>query len=193
MLAIENTLQELKGPSGTQRAQAVATLQATVDYLASLKEFSDNGSSTSSGTVPADDAWHYFPMSPSACEIVGFAMPTRKCVITASLGEASVTPGGSFVIGAVTFELTDANGAVVSGYQRGGFYMGRVFTSQRVGLSISTGPAPVAIQNTTLNPGPYTARLFGAMWVSSLNTTAASTQFNSPTLRVEIVGSGVGA
>lgn len=187
---LSTRLDKLEMPSGTSSFQTTTKMQATLAYLASLEAYGDNGSHTSTGTVPNNDTWYYFATAPNDTAIVGVDFPTSRALVTASVGEASVTPGGSFVIANVSFEVTDGLGNVVPGYGRGGFAQGRLYTNSRLGLSISTGPVEVAVDRLA-TPPPYTVRLFGGMWVASANTTPASTVFNTPTLRVEVIGDGV--
>jgi hypothetical protein len=184
---IRERLDKLEMPTGTSSYGAVAKMQATIDYLLGLQSYAGVSNTFSSGTVPDDDAWHYFEPTP-ALVLSSIEIPTGRCVIEASLGEVSVTPGGSFVVGGVTFDLKDANGASIAGGDLGND-VGRLYTNQRLGVSVSTGMQFVSI-NPTTNPGPYSVRLYGAMWVSSLNTTPSSATFNDPALTLRVIENG---
>lgn len=177
----EERLRTLEGPDGGQAA-------GVLSYLASLRTYGASGANLNTGTVPNDGIDHWFDLSVS----ISLAIPTRKFVVTASVGEASVTPGGSFVVSYITYRVVDSNGSVTPNAAIRA-NSGRLYTDQRIGLSISTGPQRHEIVDTTANPGPYLVQLFGGMWVATANTTPASTQFNDPSLIVQVIGEGAGA
>lgn len=178
----EERLRTLEGPDGGQAAGVLA-------YLAGLRTYGVNAFNKNTGTVPNDNVTRYFDLEAS----VTLAIPTRKFLVTASVGEASVVPGGSFVIAHITYDIRDANFVEIAGSGTLGHNRGRLYTATRLGLSISTGPQKHEIFDPVANPGPYTVRLFGGMWVASANTTPASTQFNDPSLVVQVIGEGAGA
>lgn len=178
----EERLRTLEGPDGGQAAGVLA-------YLASLRTYGVSANSLNTGTVANDAAVHWFDLDAS----VTLSIPTRKFLVTASLGEASVTPGGNFVVSYISYRILDANLATIAGSGALGHNSGRLYTDRRIGLSISTGPQKHEIVDTTANPGPYLVQLFGGMWVATANTTPASTQFNDPSLIVQVIGEGAGA
>lgn len=189
LLAIERRLADIRTPSGTQRVQGVEQIQATVNYLASLKTHGFSGSSPLITGVVANDAVnHWFATSPDTT-VGSIDCPTGRMLITASVGEASLTPGGSFVIGLVSFSVKDANGDNIpnAGLAQN---TGRLYTDRRMGLGISTGPTLVTV-DPALNPGPYQIRGFVGMWVASANTTDCSGVFQSVSLTVQVIGDGV--
>lgn len=177
----EERLRTLEGPDGGQAA-------GVLSYLASLRTYGASGANLNSGTVPNDALDHWFNLNVS----ISLAIPTRKFLVTASLGEASASPGGNYVTSYVSYQIVDAYGNVIPG---GGVAtnLGRLYTATRLGVSISTGPQKHEIVDTTANPGPYLVQLFGGMWVATANTTPASTQFNDPSLIVQVIGEGAGA
>lgn len=185
---------ELEKSTGTQRAQAVATLQAAVDYLASLVTYFAQGSNFNTGTVADDDTFHWFESTPDSCEITGMEIPTGKCLIAATVGEASVQPGGSSVVATISFELYDGGGNLIPGTASSGTadHHARLFTTAQMGASLNT-PDYLAEFDPVEYPGPYRAVMKFGMWVSSANTSACSTQFNYPSLRVQVIGDGVPA
>ena len=186
---VKRRLSRLESPSGTQRYGSVETIEATLAYLSSLQAFGASGSpAVITGTVANDETNYWFASSPDT-RVENLAIPTGRCLVTASVGEASLTPGGSFVLGYVSYSVRDANGDVVPGAALG-TNRGRLYTGQRMGLSISTGPQLVTV-DPAVNPGPYLVRAFVGMWVAAANTTPCSGVFNDLSLRVEIIGSGV--
>lgn len=194
MVADQKKRAELGRSSGTQRARAVVRLQETVDYLASLTTFFAQGSNFNTGTVPDDETFHWFDATPDSCEITGMEIPTGKCLVTATVGEASVQPGGSYVVAAISFELYDADGTLIPGTASSGTadHHARLFTNARMGTSLNT-PDYLAEFDPVAYPGPYRAVMKFGMWVASANTSACSTQFNYPSLRVQVIGDGVPA
>lgn len=187
--AIRDQIRDLSSPSGTQRYGSVGRIEKTLDYLSSLQTFGASGAApVTTGTVANDALNHWFASTPDT-RIENLEIPTGRCRVTASVGEASIAPGGSFVVGYVTYSMRDANGVVVPGAGIG-VESGRLYTSQRMGLSISTGPQFVTV-DPGLNPGPYLVRAFVGMWVAAANTDPCSGTFNDLSLEVEIIGSGV--
>lgn len=194
MLADQKKRAALERSTGTQRARAVARLQGAVDYLASLVTYFAQGSNFNTGTVPGDDTFHWFEATPDSCEITGMEIPTGKCLVAATVGEASVQPGGSYVVATISFEIYDGGGNLIPGTDSSGTadHHARLFTNARMGASLNT-PDYLAEFDPVEYPGPYRAVMKFGMWVSSLNTSACSTQFNYPSLRVQVIGDGVPA
>lgn len=189
MERIEKRIKRLESPSGTQRYGSVERVEATLDYLASLQTHASSGApAVSTGTVANDAVTHWFASSPDT-RVAGLEIPTGRALVTASVGEASLQAGGSFVLGYVSYSVRDVNGDVVPGAVIG-TNSGRLYTSQRMGLSISTGQQLVTV-DPAVSPGPYVVRAFVGMWVAEANTTACSGTFNDLALTVQIIGSGV--
>lgn len=186
---LETEVKRLKAPSGTQRAGSVAQIEATVAYLASLQTLgSAPVSAFTTPTIPNDATTYWYATSPD-CRIDDIDIPTGQCLIEASVGEASLTPGGSFVIGYVGYSLRDANGVAIPGAGLG-TKTGRLYTDIRLGMSISTGSQMVEIDQE-LYPGPYVARGFVGMWAATGNTAPVSGVFQGLALRVQVIGEGV--
>lgn len=177
----EERLRTLEGPDGGQAA-------GVLSYLAGLRTYGATDNLLTTGTVANDALYHYFESE----AVITLSVPTRKFLVTASTSEASIQPGGSFVIGGVTYKIIDANGVDLPGSYLGG-NMGRLYTATRLGLSISTGPQRHEIVDPIANPGPYTITLYCAMWVGASNTTPASTQFTDLSLVAQVIGEGAGA
>lgn len=175
----EERLRILEAPGGTQSA-------GTVGFLAGLVTSGAAGSAISINPIPNDNVVRYVATS---TELLNVAIPTGKCLITASVGEASMAPGGSFVEGFVSYQILDANGATVDGASPGS-NNGRFYTSSRLGVSISSGPQKHTI-NPVTNPGPYKITLFIGHWAAPANTTTCSGTFNDPSLVVQVIGEGV--
>jgi hypothetical protein len=172
--------------SGTQRVAGVDQIQRTVAYLESLRTYAANTAGlASTGTVANDAVTHWFATSVDT-RIDDIECPTGRLTIEASCGEASLTPGGSFVQGLVSYSLRDVNNVVIPG---AGIASrdGRLYTNQRVGSGITTYAVPVDIDRE-IYPGPYVARAFVGMWVAAANTTPCVATFNSVSLRVQIIG-----
>lgn len=186
---IETEVKRLKAPTGTQRVGAVTQLEATVSYLASLQTLgSAPVSAFTTPTIPNDATTYWYATSPD-CRIEDIDIPTGQCLIEASVGEASLTPGGNFVIGYVGYSLRDANDVAIPGAGLGN-KTGRLYTDRRLGLSISTGSQLVQIDQEA-HPGPYLARGFVGMWAAAANTTPVSGVFQGLALRVQVIGEGV--
>lgn len=184
---LKKRIARLQSPSGTQRHTAVDQLEATVAYLASLKTLGASGSSPLlTGPVANDATFHWFATSPDT-RLENVVIPTGRALVTASCGEASTTPGGSFVISAVTYSVRDSRDVVVSGHGIGQ-NTGRLWTDRQMGLSISTQAQVVEI-DPVVNPGPYLIRGFVGMWVAAGNTDPCSAVFTDVSLTVQIVGS----
>lgn len=179
--AIGDRLRTLEGPDGGQAAGVLA-------YLAGLRTYGGTAPSFNSGSVPNDAVTRWFDSTIA----ITLDVPTKKLLVTASVGEASVDPDGSFVIGRVSYEIRDSSGAVLSGCAVG-TNSGKIYTAERMGLSISTGPQRHEIVDPIANPGPYTVSLFGGMWVAAANAGPCSTQYNDPSLVVQVIGEGAGA
>lgn len=189
MEQLEKRLKRLESPSGTQRYGSVDRVQATLDYLASLQTHASSGApAVITGTVANDAVTHWFASSPDT-RVANLEIPTGRALVTASVGEASLQAGGSYVLGYVSYSVRDVNGDVVPGAAIGN-NSGRLYTSQRMGLSITTGQQLVVV-DPDLNPGPYTVRAFVGLWVAAANTTPCSGTFNDLALTVQIIGSGV--
>lgn len=178
----EERLRTLEGPDGGQAAGVLA-------YLAGLRTYGVNAFNFNTGTVPNDGVTRWFDLDAS----VTLQIPTRKFLVTASVGEASVTPGGSVVQAWISYEILDANGDNIASTGALGHNSGRLYTSSRIGLSISTGPQKHEVFDVDNNPGPYTVKLYAGFWSPNTNTTAASCQFNDPSLIVQVIGEGAGA
>lgn len=186
---LEKKVSRLQSPSGTQRATAVDHLEATVAYLASLKMHGASGASPlSTGTVANDATFHWFATSPDT-GLTDIAIPTGRALVTASCGEASTTPGGNFVVSAVTYSVRDLNNNVVAGHGIGQ-HTGRLWTDTRLGIPLSTQPQLVEV-DPLVNPGPYLIRAFVGMWVAAGNTDPCSAVFQDVALTVQIIGDGV--
>lgn len=184
---LDDRISKAERPGGTQYAETTDVTARTVAYLLSLKTDGATGVATSTGTVANDGVVHYF--TTTSLVQVNIDAPTQKMIVTASVGEASMTPGGSFVVGYVTYRIKDIYGVQVPGAVTGS-NSGRLYTGARFGASISTGPCIHEI-DPVLNPGPYEVTLIVGVWVSTLNTTPCSGTFNDPSLVVQIVGDGV--
>lgn len=187
---LDKRVRDLESPSGTQKFGAVSGIEETLAYLASLVTLADNGASAlNTGTVANDNVFHWFATSPDT-RVDNLQVPTGKLMVTASCGEASIIPGGSFVIAAVTYSVRDANGVAIPGAALGD-NRGRRYTNVREGAGLTTNQQLVEIPDMDAYPGPYVVRAFFGMWVSNLNTTACSTIFSDPSLVVQVIGDGV--
>jgi hypothetical protein len=184
---IRNRLDKLESPTGTSAFQSVAKMQGTIEFLSGLQTYAGTSNTFATGTIPNDQTWYYFEPTP-ALVLTDIEIPTGRCIIEASLGEASITVGGSFVIGGVTFDLKDSNGVSIPGGHLGSD-VGRLYTNQRLGASVSTGQQFVSI-DPALYPGPYSVRLYGAGWVAIANTTPCSATFNDPALTLRVIENG---
>lgn len=185
----EQRIDTLETPDGAQRNDTVGRVVATLAYLASLQTYAASpAASVSTGTVPNDAQIYWFATTPDTGLTID--IPTGKATVEASVGEASLTPGGNFVVGYVSYSVRDANGINIPGHALGN-NTGRLYTNQRLGLSVSTGPNSVVIPDPVAYPGPYLIRAFVGMWAATANTTPVSGVFNNPTLRVSVIGDGV--
>lgn len=183
------SLQDVQRPTGTEKEQTVARLIKTVDYLASLRYYAVNGGSWNTGIIPKDEVIRW--SDGTVVQVANIDVPYRKMIVTASVGEASVTPGsgsGVAIEAFVSFWVLDVNGDPVGDYRS--YYAGRMYQLTRSGLSLSTGPH-VAYVNPVVNPGPYTVRLQFGYWSTVAGTGDPTIQFNSPSLTVQIIGDGV--
>lgn len=185
----ETRLEGVERPSGSQRAGTTDSVERTVAYLASLITVADNGAAPlSTGTVANDNVVHWFATSPDTT--VTLDCPTGKLLVTASCGEASITPGGDFVVAYVSYSVRDANNVVIPGAGLGA-KDGRRYTSIREGIGLTTNQQLVIIPDPVAYPGPYKVRAFYGMWVGPSNTTPASCLFQSQSLVVQVIGDGV--
>lgn len=185
---IDGRLDALERPTGTQRGGALGNIERTLAYLASLKTYGVDAALFATGTVANDGIVHWFTTSPDL-RIDTVDAPTRKFVVTVSCGEASITPGGSYVISYVGFSVYDANG-INTGV---GFRSGQRYTNSREGIGLTTFPQHIEIVDPIAHPGPYSVRALVGMWVATLNTNPCSTQFSDLSLVVQIIGDGVPA
>jgi hypothetical protein len=187
--AQDDRQRDVERASGTQRANSLRRLQRMIDYLASLVTFAASGDGWNSGSIPLDETirWN----DGNVVEITGLEIPTDRMTVEASVGEASIQPGGDYVTAFISFRVYDVNGALVPVNEGVATRAGRIFTNQRIGMTISTGPRPVTITDRAAHPGPYTVRVQYGAWAASANGTECSIQFNAPSLTVEIIGDGV--
>lgn len=185
--ALGKSLQDAQRATGTEKNRTLEQLGKAVDYLSSLQLYSRNGGNWNTGTIPNDQVSRWD--DGSGVEIANIAVPHNKMQVTASVGEASVSPAaGGYVIAYISFWVLDVNGAV-TGDNRS-YFAGRFYTGQRAGISISTGPRLVTV-NPATNPGPYTVRVQFGHWATTAGTGDPWIQFNSPSLNVQIIGDGV--
>jgi len=181
------SLQDVQRPTGTEKDQSIARLIRTTDYLASLRYYSVNGPGLNTGIIPKDEVirWSDGPV----VEVASIDVPWQKIIVTASVGEASVTPGtGAAIEAFVSFWVLDTFGNPVGDYRS--YYAGRMYQLSRAGLSLSPGPH-AAYVNPLDNTGPYTVRMQFGYWSTVAGTGDPSIQFNSPSLTVQIIGDGV--
>lgn len=184
---LQKSVDDAQRATGTEKNQTLDRLTKAVEYLSSLRAFSANGASWNTGTIPNDQVVRWD--DGTVVQITDVDAPWRKMLVTASVGEASVSPpSGGFVIAYISFWVLDASGNVAVDYRS--YYAGRLYSGTRLGLSISTGQRLVTV-DPTVHPGPYTVRLQFGHWASTTGTGAASIQFNSPSLNVQIIGDGV--
>lgn len=170
-------IDDLESLDGAQRF-------GTGNFLRGLKTYGASNDLLATGTVPNDGVTRFFYPTPDMI-VQDIDVPTSKLLISASVGEASITPGGSFVVAYAGFTVRDIDNGVVTPARSA-----NVYTNTRQGLPMSTGQQYVDI-DPVANPGPYTIRFYTGMWVATLNTTACSTQFSDMSLVVQIVGEGV--
>lgn len=186
---LQSRVDALETPDGAQRNEVVGNLAATLAYLSSLQTYvASPAGSVSTGVVPNDATVYWYASTPDTGMTID--IPTGLATVEASVGEASLTPGGGFVLGYVSFSVRDAYNNVIPGAALGQ-NTGRLYTDQRLGLSISTGPQRVEIPDPVAYPGPYLCRAFVGMWASTSNTTDVEGVFNGPALRVSVIGEGV--
>ena len=172
---------------GALEAPDATTTAGVLPYLSSLKTLAAGGApAVGTGTVANDNVVHWFASSPDTG--VTMECPTGRMLVTASVGEASLTPGGSFVIGYVSYSVRDNLGVAIPGATLGA-NSGRFYTNQRAGISISSGPQLVTIDRATY-PGPYLVRAFVGLWVASANTLPCSGTFNDLALVAQVIGEG---
>lgn len=200
--ALESQVAALRSPTGTQRAGAVGGIQATVDYLASLQRFGSTGPnaiSLSNRTAIGSVEW--FLMGTGAGTLANIAnihvigpiarIPTGKVMIEASAGEASITPGGGFMIAYVSFSVRTGNsfatseGATV--IRSHGISTGRLYFNQRIGAGLTTGRVLVDVPTNNLEPLWITGQI-GVWGETPANTSPISAVFNTPSVFAEIVG-----
>lgn len=185
---ITGRLDKLEMPTGTSAFQSVAKMQETINYLSGLQTYAGTSNYfTTGGAVPDDETWYYFEPTPNLV-LTDIEIPTNRCVIEASLGEAYAVVGGSSVSIGVTFQLKDVNGDEVPGGQLGSD-RGKILTTNHFGASVSTGQQFVLI-DPDVNPGPYSVRLYGCMWVAIANTTACTGAFHDPALTLRVIENG---
>jgi hypothetical protein len=183
---MQEVIQSLASPSGTQRVASVSTLQRTVDYLASLRTVALNGSSISDYPVPKDATWRY---QATNAVISNFEIPTGHAIIRASCSRVGIVPAGAYVEGGIGFEIVDANGNVPSGYGRAST-LARLWTDRAMAMPLVT-PDTHFFPNPTVNPGPYTITAWIAGWAASTNTVDVDIDFAYSTIYAQVFGSGV--
>lgn len=184
-------LGRLERPGGTQRSGTTSTVEDTVAYLQSLQAYGSSGASSTTLSAQAADGvvrWFFVSSTVSQRHIIGpIEVPTGRMLVTASLGEASMTPADGFMIAYVSFNVQDADGKVLVG---NGARTGRLYFNQRIGAGLTTGPSQVIIPSTAR--GPFTITPVVGIWGQNTGSGQTITcVYNNPSLRVEIVGSGV--
>jgi hypothetical protein len=187
--SLDKSVRDVQRPTGTEKDQTVQRLITAVDYMSSLRTYSATGNFWSTGTIPRDQTvrWDDGTM----VQIGPIDIPWGKAVVTASAGEASVSPGtDATIIALISFRVFDALGVQIGSDTNVQAIAGRLYSLERMGLSISTGPRIVVI-NPAIHPGPYTVRLQFGNWASITGTGDPSITFNAPTLHVQIIGDGV--
>jgi hypothetical protein len=187
--ALGKSVQDAQRATGTEKNQTLVRLSKAVDYMTTLRTYSATGNFWSTGTIPRDQTvrWDDGTM----VEIGPIDIPWNKAVVTASAGEASVSPGtDAAIIALISFRVFDAFGAQIGSDTNVQAIAGRLYSLGRMGLSISSGPRIVVI-DPVIHPGPYTVRLQFGHWASITGTGDPSITFNAPTLHVQIIGDGV--
>lgn len=187
---VERDVARLGTPSGTQRMLTSDTTQATVDYLASLKSYGSTGVGSASLTnQPTDGVIRWFQVSagpPNNHAIGPIDVPTGRLLVQASVGEASMSPvAGEFMIAYISFRVNNSDGDIVVAVNT---FSGRAYFNQRIGLGITTGPIGITVDPLD---GPFTITPLIGIWGQVGSGGTNSCTYNNPSLRVEIIGSGV--
>lgn len=188
---LRRRVSSLESPSGTQRGLTADKTTATLAYLAGLQSYGSVG--TASATLSAQPAdgtvrWFTTAVAPNNHVIGPVYVPTGRMLVTASVGEASMTPADGFMIAYVSFRVNDAAGKAVVAT---GARTGRLYFNQRIGQGISTGPSLVNIDSAQF-AGPFTITPLIGIWGQNTGSgQAVSCVYNNPSLRVEIIGDGV--
>ncbi len=186
---VERDIARLGTPSGTQRMLTSDTTQATVAYLASLKSYASTGvGSVQLTNQPGDGVVRWFQVgaAPNNHVIGPIDVPTGRLLITASVGEASMAPVPTeFMIAYISFRVNNANGDIVVATNS---YSGRAYFNQRIGLGLTTGPVGITVDPLE---GPFTITPVIGIWGQVGSGGTNSCTYNNPSLRVEIIGSGV--
>ncbi len=177
-IGVDRRLDELEIPSGSQRNQ-------TVNYLGGLKTVGASAPLLLTGTVPNTSTYFFFNSVPPI-RVDDLDVPSGRLLVSVTAGEASITPGGSYVITTLGFSVYDATNTSIPTIS---FVSAQSYTNQRKGDPLSTGQQYVEF-DTSVYPGPYSVRALFGMWVSTLNTTPCSTQFSDMSMVVQVVGSG---
>lgn len=195
-----NRIETLEQPTGSQtkgnssRIDAqIASLTKVVTYLASLRSHNDTGANFTLSNQPSDGTFRYFSTGaaqPEATEVT-VACPTGKMIVSAALGEASVTPPMGYCITEIAVRVTDANGVNMPVGTVGCF--ARLYTNMRFGQSLRTNDALVTITDPIANPGPYRVRLVVGVWGAAGNLGLMTVAVNQPSITVQIIGDGVPA
>lgn len=186
-------LDELERLTGSQRNGSSDKIARAVAYLASLRTHNDTGANFTLANQPSDGTFRYFSTGasqPAATEVT-VACPTGKMIVSAAVGEASVTPPMGYCITEIAVRVTDANGANLTVGTVGCF--ARLYTNMRFGQSLRTNDALVTIPDPIVNPGPYRVRLVVGVWGAAGNLGMVTVAINQPSITVQIIGDGVPA
>lgn len=194
---LRRQVNDLSSPSGTQRGQTSDRIAGAVAYLNSLRTYGSVGAGSATlSNIPADGTTRWYSIGPGAADgpnshFVGpIEVPTGKLLVTASVGEASITPNNNgFMIAYVSFRVLDADGVTVMGI---GAKSGRLYFNARIGTGMTTGPQVVDCDPSRYR-APFRATLYVGIWGQNTGQGAQTVTcaFNTPALRVEVIGDGV--
>lgn len=188
---LRRRVRALEAPSGTQREQTADKTTATLNYLAGLQTYGSTGVTFATlSNQPADGTvrWFLLATAPNNHVIGPINVPTGRLLVTASMGEASITPADGFMIAYVSFRVNDVDGKTIVAT---GARTGRLYFNQRIGQGISTGPQLVTI-DPVLYKGPFTVTPLIGIWGQNTGSgQTISCVYNTPSLNVEIIGDGV--
>ena len=189
MGGVDRQLDDLSRPTAGQNIGSTDTLLRTLTYLANLKTDGVAGGTYSTGTVANDAVVHWYATTP-LMRLSAFEIPYGRIALDVTAGEVSITPGGSFVIAYLGYSIVDGNAVTIPAYGLGQ-RPARVYTDQRQGLPMAL--SDIVEIDPEINPGPYQISAYVGFWVAAGNVDPCEAVFQSPALRIEVLGEGVPA